>query len=76
MISYHYYVGVQPEDNQNDLQNIFFKRADVLIDAVKKVEAVRKRLSPTTKTYIDELGTMWMNGEKGDNPAIPIIIGL
>ena len=71
MISYHYYVGVQPEDNQNDLQNIFFKRADVLIDAVKKVEAVRKRLSPTTKTYIDELGTMWMNGEKGDNPAIP-----
>jgi len=36
MISYHYYVGVQPEDNQNDLQNIFFKRADVLIDAVKE----------------------------------------
>ena len=70
-ISYHYYVGVNPDDKPETLQAEFFKRADVLIEAVKKVEAVRKRLSPSTKTYIDELGTMWMNGEKADNPPIP-----
>jgi hypothetical protein len=71
MISYHYYVGVNPEDKAETLQADFFKRADVLIEAVKKVEVVRRRLSPDTMTYLDELGTMWMNGEKADNPPIP-----
>jgi hypothetical protein len=35
-----------------------FQQADTFLDEVAQIEAVRKQVSPHTKTIIDELGTM------------------
>lgn len=69
MISYHFYAqptGDQPVETH---QFTFFEQADKFIDVVRYIESIRLRLSPHTKTTINEIGTILPDdvnqGEKG-----------
>jgi hypothetical protein len=55
-ISYHFYAN--PADGQiSDAdQYTVFDQADGFLKSVRYIEAIRKRLSPSTKTTVDELG--------------------
>ncbi|HEY6976358.1 MAG TPA: glycosyl hydrolase family 39 [Chitinophagaceae bacterium] len=58
MISYHFYaIGAQDQDI-NIMQYTFFERADAFINSVRFIESIRKRLSPGTKTTINEIGSI------------------
>lgn len=66
-ISYHFYaLGNQGESDEQQAKS-FFAQADHFIDTVKKVEAIRSRLSPTTETQINEVGCI-ASGDQGDGP--------
>ncbi len=58
MISYHFYA--QPTKNQtlDNWQYTFFDQADRFLATMRYVEAIRKSLSPETKTTLDEIGTI------------------
>lgn len=69
MISYHFYAqptGDQPVDTH---QYTMFEQADKFIDTVRYVESIRRRLSPKTRTTINEVGSILpddiQQGEKG-----------
>ncbi len=55
-ISYHFYASPSAGQNINDWQYTFFDQADGFLATVRYIEAIRKRLSPETKTDTDELG--------------------
>lgn len=57
-ISYHFYATPSPDQDVDDWQYTFFNQADQFLDNVRFIEAIRKRLSPETKTDIDELGSI------------------
>jgi len=57
-ISYHFYASPSPGQDANDWQYTFFDQADRFVTSVRYIEAIRKRLSPETKTDTDELGTI------------------
>ena len=56
MISYHFYA--QPAKGINPDTWHFCEQADKFLDTVRKIESIRRRLSPSTKTDIDELGVI------------------
>lgn len=58
MISYHAYTepGVGEADSAHPYT--FFEHADQFIREVRYIESIRKRLSPETRTTIDELGSI------------------
>ncbi len=57
-ISYHFYANVPPDENPAVAQFTYFDQADGFLKAVSYIEAIRQRLSPETKTTIDELGVI------------------
>ncbi|HEY3987739.1 MAG TPA: glycosyl hydrolase family 39 [Acidobacteriaceae bacterium] len=57
-ISYHFYASPSAEEGLDDWQYTFFDQADRFLTNVRYVEAIRKRLSPETKTDLDELGVI------------------
>jgi hypothetical protein len=57
MISYHFYASSK-KDTADDWQFSFFERAAGFLGNVRKIEEIRKRLSPATRTTIDELGVI------------------
>ena len=57
-ISYHFYASPTLDQNLDDWQYTFFDQADRFITNVRYIEAIRKRLSPETKTDTDELGVI------------------
>jgi hypothetical protein len=57
-ISYHFYASPSLNQDINNWQYTFFDQADGFLDNVRYIEAIRKRLSPKTKTDADELGTI------------------
>ncbi len=71
-ISYHFYASPTPEENLSDWQYTFFDQANGFLNTVRYVEAIRKRLSPETKTDLDELGVILPTDNKpGDNVPPP-----
>lgn len=58
MISYHFYATPTGTQTLDDWQYTFFDQADRFLATVRYVEAMRKRLSPTTQTTLDEIGTI------------------
>jgi hypothetical protein len=58
MISYHAYVQPAPDENLSADSFTFFDQADAFLREVRYVEAIRRRLSPETRTTIDELGSI------------------
>lgn len=71
MVSYHFYIAANPGEDLDSLQKLFYRRADGVLETVHEVESIKKSLSPATKTFINELGTMWMDGKKIDAQPIP-----
>ncbi|MGC2636906.1 MAG: glycosyl hydrolase family 39 [Acidobacteriaceae bacterium] len=58
LISYHFYATPTREQTAEDWQYTFFDQADRFLATVRYIEAIRKRLSPATKTDTDELGVI------------------
>ncbi len=57
-ISYHFYAVPTPDETPEVEQFTYFDQADGFLKTVRYVESIRKRLSPDTKTTIDELGVI------------------
>ncbi len=71
-ISYHFYASPTPEEKLGNWQYTFFDQADGFLNTVRYAEAIRKRLSPNTKTDLDELGVILPTDNKpGDNVPPP-----
>src|SRR4051794_9458775 len=58
MISYHFYAQPGPSEGPEVQQYTFFQQADGFVKIVHYVEAIRKRLSPLTRTAINEIGSI------------------
>ena len=57
-ISYHFYASPTPFQTIANWQYTFFDQADGFLNTVRYIETIRKRLSPETKTDLDELGVI------------------
>jgi hypothetical protein len=57
-ISYHFYASPAPSQTIADWQYTFFDQANGFLNSVRYIESIRKRLSPGTKTDLDELGVI------------------
>jgi hypothetical protein len=69
MISYHFYASPTPDQNPNIEQFTFFDQADRFIATVRYIEEIRKRLSPSTRTTVDEIGSIGWQDEGQDKPG-------
>jgi hypothetical protein len=56
-ISYHCYANANSKQKFDAYEYTLFDKADHFLNTVSYVENIRKRLSPNTKTDINELGT-------------------
>lgn len=56
MISYHCYARANSEQPFDDYEYAIFNDAERFVLSVRYIEGIRKRLSPQTKTDINELG--------------------
>lgn len=57
-ISYHFYASPTRSQSISDWQYTFFDQADGFLSTVRYIDNIRKRLSPQTKTDLDELGVI------------------
>ena len=57
-ISYHFYAVPAPDQGTELQPHVFFAQADGFLNTVRYVEAIRKRLSPSTRTTINEIGSI------------------
>ncbi len=57
-ISCHFYASPTRSQTHADWQYTFFDQADGFLNTVRYVESVRKRLSPSTRTDLDELSVI------------------
>ena len=57
-ISYHFYAVPTADQNAEVQQYTFFAQADGFLNSVHYIESIRKRLSPETRTTIDEIGAI------------------
>jgi hypothetical protein len=60
-ISYHFYASPTADQSPEAQQYTFFDQADGFLNTVRYVEQIRKRLSPQTRTDIDEIGSIAAN---------------
>ena len=58
MISYHFYAVPTPDQSLETQQYTFFDQADRFIATTRYVDLIRQRLSPSTKTTVDEIGSI------------------
>jgi len=69
-ISYHFYATPGPDQTLEDWQYTFFDQEQGFLNTVRYVEDIRKRLSPGTKTDLDELGAILPeDGKEIDHPG-------
>jgi len=66
-IDYHFYVTPSSRSNVSTYEELF-SQGDAFVETVKAAEAVRKRLSPDTKTYLKELGVILHGDPEGQDP--------
>jgi hypothetical protein len=55
-ISYHFYAIPKPDETLDVQQYTVFVQADGFLNSVRYIETIRKRLSPQTRTMINEIG--------------------
>jgi hypothetical protein len=71
-ISYHFYASPARDELLDNWQYTFFDQANGFLNTVRYVEAIRKRLSPETKTDLDELGVILpTDNQPGDDTPPP-----
>ena len=68
-ISYHFYPAPTPDQTPEVEQFTYFDQADGFLKTVRYIESIRKRLSPETKTTIDELGVISANDAAQGEPG-------
>jgi hypothetical protein len=68
-ISYHFYASPAPDETPEIEQFTYFAQAEGFLKTVRYVESIRKRLSPETKTTIDELGVISADDSLQDKPG-------
>jgi hypothetical protein len=71
MISYHFYALGTVQQGLDVMQYSFFDRADGFLNVVRYIESIRKRLSPNTKTTVDEIGSILNSDFSTPGLAIP-----
>jgi hypothetical protein len=69
-ISYHFYATPAPKESPDTWQYSFFDQADRFLATVRYVELIRKRLSPSTKTDANEIGSI-LPGDPGSLTGPP-----
>jgi hypothetical protein len=57
-ITYHFYAVPTPDQTPDVQQHTFFAQAEGFLSVVRYVEAIRQRLSPSTQTMINEIGSI------------------
>ncbi len=72
MISYHFYATPAAAETPDHWQYTFFDQADGFLNTVRYVEQIRKRLSPETRTTLDEIGSI-LPGDPAGKETIPDI---
>ncbi len=68
-ISYHFYAVPTADETPEVEQFTYFDQAEGFLKTVRYVESIRKRLSPETKTTIDELGVISADDTAQDQPG-------
>ena len=68
-ISYHFYAVPTGDQDPAMQPYTFFAYADGFLNTVRYVETIRKRLSPETKTTIDEIGAISADDVMQDQPG-------
>jgi Glycosyl hydrolases family 39 len=68
-ISYHFYAIPTADQDPAIQQYTFFAQADGFLNTVRYIETIRKRLSPETKTTVDELGAISADDLTQDKPG-------
>jgi hypothetical protein len=58
MISYHFYASPSADQTPEIQQYTFFDQADRFIASARYIDTIRQRLSPSTRTTIDEIGSI------------------
>ena len=75
MVSYHFYASPRFEQTVDSWQFSFFDQADRFLATMRYTDAIRRRLSPETKTAFDEVGselpTDW-HPDRPNDPGPPI----
>ncbi|MBI4164825.1 MAG: glycosyl hydrolase family 39 [Acidobacteria bacterium] len=67
MVAYHFYAGAFGLGGSSENETIahwqytFFNQAAGLLSTVRYIESIRKRLSPTTRVNLDEIGAFLSN---------------
>lgn len=76
MFSYHTYIGADgnkwKEGAELEKQQYsYFEKADEFLKVVRSIDSIKRRVSPNTKTYINELGTVLPGNPNDPNVEIP-----
>ncbi len=71
MISYHFYASPARGQTLASWQYTFFDQAAGFLNSVRYIEAVRKQLSPETKTDTDELGVILPTDNTAEDKVPP-----
>ncbi len=69
MISYHFYASPTPDQTPETQQYTFFEQADRFIATARYIEGIRQRLSPNTRTTVDEIGCISADDGDQDKPG-------
>jgi hypothetical protein len=68
-ISYHFYATPSTDQSPEAQQFTFFAQADGFLNVVRYVESIRQRLSPETRSTIDEIGSISADDGEQGNPG-------
>lgn len=69
MISYHFYASPSADQSPEVQQFTFFDQADRFLASVRYIEAIRQRLSPKTRTTVDEIGSISADDGQQSKPG-------
>ncbi|HEY4146047.1 GH39 family glycosyl hydrolase [Pinirhizobacter sp.] len=68
-ISYHFYATPSPGQPMSANQYTFFDQADGFLAATRYIEQIKHRLSPGTKTALNELGSILASDDDSNSGA-------
>jgi hypothetical protein len=58
MISYHFYAVPELDETPEIQEHTFFTQADALLSTARYIDTIRHQLSPGTRVYVDEVGSL------------------
>ncbi len=66
VISYHFYAIPSADESPEVMTHTLYDQAEDFINVVRYIERIRKRLSPTTATHVNEVGTILPNARTAE----------